>query len=103
MATIVKRSRKEGSIAWLARIVIRRGGRIILRVNKTSERRSTASAWPSLREEPAGEPESLESALQTKSDDNRFATLADAIDRYVRESNRKIGRTKNPGTDSRII
>lgn len=36
----------------------------------------------------------MESALQTKSNDNRVPTLADAIDRYVRESNKEIGRTK---------
>jgi integrase len=94
MGTIVKRSRKDGSVAWLAQIVIKRGGKIILRENKTFERRSIASAWLSQREEHLGQPEALESALQTKSNDNRVPTLADAIDRYVRESNKKIGRTK---------
>lgn len=94
MGTIVKRSRKDGSVAWLAQIVIKRGGKIILRENKTFERRSTASAWLSQREEHLGEPGALESVLQTKSNDNWVPTLGDAIDRYVRESNKKIGRTK---------
>ena len=43
MSTIVKRSRKDGSLAWLAQIVIKRGGKI-LRENKTFELRSTANA-----------------------------------------------------------
>lgn len=44
MSTIVKRSRKDGSLAWLAQIVIKRGGKIVLRENKTFELRSTANA-----------------------------------------------------------
>lgn len=94
MGTIVKRSRRDGSVAWLAQIVIKRGGKIVLRENRTFERRSTASAWLSQREDRLEEPEGLEFALQTKSNDGRVPTLADAIDRYVGESNKKIGRTK---------
>jgi hypothetical protein len=33
MGAIVKRSRKDGSVAWLAQIVIKRGGKIVLREN----------------------------------------------------------------------
>jgi integrase len=94
MGTIVKRSRKDGSVAWLAQIVIKRGGRILLRENKTFERRSTASAWLKQREEHLGQPGTLESELEAKSNDNRIPKLSDAIDRYIRESNKKIGRTK---------
>ena len=94
MGTIVKRSRKDGSVAWLAQIVIKRGGRILLRENKTFERRSTASAWLKQREEQLGQPGALESELEAKPNDNRIPKLSDAIDRYIRESNKKIGRTK---------
>lgn len=92
MGTIVKRSRKDASVASLAQIVIKRSGKIILHENKTFERRSTASAWLSQREEHL--PEALEVELQSKSNDNQAPALSDAIDRYIRESNRKIGRTK---------
>jgi hypothetical protein len=33
MGAIVKRSRKDGSVAWLAQIVRKRGGKIVLREN----------------------------------------------------------------------
>lgn len=42
--TLVERSRKDGTTAWLAQIVIKRGGKILLRENKTFERRSIATA-----------------------------------------------------------
>lgn len=81
-------------MAWLAQIVVKRKGTIVLRENKTFERRSTASAWLSQREKHLGQPGALESELQTKANDNRAPKLSDAIDRYIRESNKKIGRTK---------
>ena len=94
MGTIVKRSRKDGSVAWLAQIVIKRGGKIILRENKTFELRSTANAWLSQREDRLGQPGALEAALKSRSSGNQDPTLSDAIDLYIRESNKKIGRTK---------
>ena len=94
MGTIVKRSRKDGSVAWLAQIVIKRGGKIVLRENKTFELRSTANAWLSQCEDRLGQPGALEAALKSKSSGNQDPTLSDAINLYIRESNKKIGRTK---------
>ena len=94
VGTIVKRSCKDGSVAWLAQNVIMRGGKIVLRENKTFEFSSTANAWLSQREDRLGQRGALEAALKSKSSENQVPTLADAIDRYVRESNKKIGRTK---------
>lgn len=94
MGSISKRRRKNGSVAWLAQIVIKRDGRIVLRENKTFERRATASAWIKQREEHLSQPEAVEDACLSQSNNGRTPTLADAIDRYIRESNRKMGRTK---------
>lgn len=94
MGSIVKRQRKNGSVAWLAQIVIKRDGRIVLRENKTFERRSTASAWIKQRQEHLSQPEAVEEECLSQSNNGRTPTLADAIDRYIRESNRNMGRTK---------
>jgi integrase len=94
MGSISKRQRKNGSVAWLAQIVIKRDGRIVLRENKTFERRSTASAWIKHRQEHLSQPEAVEAACLSQSNNGRTPTLADAIDRYIRESNLKMGRTK---------
>jgi hypothetical protein len=94
MGTIVKRSRRDGSAAWLAQLVIKRGSKIVLRENKTFELRSTANAWLNQREDRLGQPGALEAALKSKSSWNQDPTLSDAIDLYIRESNKKIGGTK---------
>lgn len=94
MGTILKRSRKDGSVAWLAQIVIKRTGKIVYRENKTFERRATASSWIKQREGCLKQPEELEAEIQAKSNSRRVPTLADAIDRYIRESRKEMGRTK---------
>lgn len=94
MGTILKRSRKDGSVAWLAQIVIKRTGTIVYRENKTFERRATASSWMKQREERLKQPEALDAEIKAKSNHGRVPTLADAIDRYIRESRKEMGRTK---------
>src|SRR3546814_3069741 len=94
MGTIVRRSRKDGSVAWLAQIVIKRGGKIVLRENKTFELRSTANAWLSQREDRLGQPGAREAARESRSSGNQEPTHYDAIDHQIRESNKQIGRTK---------
>lgn len=94
MGTISKRSRKDGSVAWLAQIVIKRSGKIVLRENKTFERRSKAAAWITQREEHLKEPGALDAELRPKAANGRSPTLSDAIDQYVRESHKQMGRTK---------
>ncbi|WP_085311409.1 site-specific integrase [Planktotalea arctica] len=93
MGTIIKRRRKNGTIAWLAQISVMRQGKVLLRESQTFERRSTAAAWIENREESLARPGALD-ALKTQPKSKKTPTLADAIDRYVQESNKQIGRTK---------
>ncbi len=44
MGTILKRSREDGFVAWLAQIVIKSGGKIVLREYKIFGLGSTANA-----------------------------------------------------------
>lgn len=93
MGTIIKRRRKNGTIAWLAQISVMRQGKVLLRESQTFERRSTAAAWIENREEILARPGALD-ALKTQPKSKKTPTLGDAIDRYVQESNKQIGRTK---------
>jgi integrase len=93
MGTIIKRRRKNGTIAWLAQISVMRQGKVLLRESQTFERRSTAAAWIENREETLARPGALY-ALKAQPKSKKTPTLADAIDRYVHESNKRIGRTK---------
>lgn len=88
MGTILERTRKNGSKAYLAQIAIRKNGATVLRENRTFDRRAAAVAWIAKREKEVRDPEKL-ARIQSGS-----PTLAHAIDRYVNDSVRKIGRTK---------
>ncbi len=93
MGSIIKRKRKDGSVAWLAQIAIRRRGKTVLRENRTFELRSTAVAWIEKREKDLAKPGALEK-LAVADTRRRDVTLGDAIDRYVEDSAKEIGRTK---------
>lgn len=43
MGTIIKRKRKDGTVAWLAQIAVRRAGKTVWRENRTFELRSFAN------------------------------------------------------------
>jgi integrase len=88
MGTIVERRRKDGSIAYLAKISITRDGKIAHRENKTFDRRPAANAWIAKRETELSKPGEIERAKTS------HVTLADAIDKYVTETIKAIGRTK---------
>lgn len=90
MGTITQRRRKDGSPAFVAQISLMRDRKIVHRESKTFERRSAASAWIKQREAALAEPGGIDEA---KTHRNR-KTLGDAIDRYVAESERAMGRTK---------
>jgi integrase len=89
MGTIVGRSRKDGSLAFMAQITIMRDRKIVHRETKTFDRRPAAAAWIKKREAELAKPDALLGVSQTK----KAPLLRDAIDRYIAES-RKIGRTK---------
>ncbi|HNP34896.1 MAG TPA: tyrosine-type recombinase/integrase [Woeseiaceae bacterium] len=50
MATIKTRQRKDGSLAYLSEVRIKRGGRIVHRESRTFDRRTQAKAWAESRE-----------------------------------------------------
>lgn len=93
MGTIIKRKRKDGSTSWLAQIAIRRAGKAVFRENRTFERGSIAAAWLEKREKDLAKPGALEDFC-TGDHKRRDVTLANAIDRYVDDSAKAIGRTK---------
>lgn len=88
MGTIIARKRKDGTTGFTAQIVKKQNGKIAHREAKTFDRKQAATAWLKRRETELSEPGAIERA---RSPD---ATLATAIDRYVAESRKAIGRTK---------
>lgn len=88
MGTIVERKRKNGTVAYLAKISFMRKGTIVYRENKTFDRRPAANAWIAKREAELAVPGEIERAKTSN------ITLADAIDKYISESRKEIGRTK---------
>ena len=89
MAHIIERKRKDGSIAYLAQISIKRKDKYVYRESRTLDSRKMAKIWLAKR---------LKEIDMVKGDFSklkaRHVTLGDAIDRYVLESLKEIGRTK---------
>lgn len=89
MATIVERKRKDGTSTFLAQIIRRAHG---LKESKTFPSRKAAEAWAKKREkEIASDLSEGRSPLTQKA---QAVTLGDAIDKYVKESLKEIGKTK---------
>jgi len=88
MGTIAERRRKNGSKAYTAQIRIKRDGVIVHSEAQTFDRRPAASAWLKKRETELAEPGALD---RVKQED---VTLSKAIEKYVEESRKEIGRTK---------
>lgn len=88
MGTVIPRKRKDGTTGYSAQIVIKAEGRIAHRETKTFDRRQAAAAWLEKREKELKRPGALDAAKAGN------PTLADAIDRYIAESRKEIGRTK---------
>ena len=86
MGSIIGRTRKDGSTAYTAHIVIKRGGAIVHRESETFDRKQAANAWIVNREAELKKP----GGLDRKED----PTLAAAIDRYIAESNNAVLGTK---------
>ena len=77
-------------MAYLAQILIMRDRKIVHRESRTFDRRPAATGWIKKREAELSKPGALLGAKAGKRD----ATLADAINRYISESTRAMGRTK---------
>ncbi len=88
MGTISERIRANGTKSYTAQIRIKRDGKLAHSEAQTFDRMATAKAWLRKREAALYEPGALQ---RLKKPD---VTLADAIDQYVRDSVKKIGRTK---------
>lgn len=87
MGTINARKRADGSIGYTAQIIRKKGGVVLLREAKTFDREREAKAWIRHRETELDKPGAIEALGVTKH------TLADAIDKYVKEKS-EMGRTK---------
>lgn len=88
MGTIVERPRANGTIAYMAKIVLKRDGKIVHRETQTFDRRAAAVAWTGRREKELEKPGEIERSKA------KGVTLGDAIRRYVGEHRKAIGRTK---------
>lgn len=86
VGTITARPKKDGTKSYFAQIVLKHGGAIVHRENKTFRTRKEAAGWVAIRE--------LELGQKGVSMNGKDARLGDVIDRYTEESIRKIGRTK---------
>ena len=89
MGTIVERKRKDGTVAYRAQIAIMRERKLVWRENKTFDRKPAARAWLKKREAELEQPGALQ---QSRSATQK--TLGEAIDKYLAESKRGIGRSK---------
>jgi integrase len=88
MGSIRERVRKDGSTGYTAQIILKRKGRPPYREAATFDRRPQAVAWMKNREAELRQEGGIERAKV------RGMTLGDAIDRYVQDSQKEIGRTK---------
>jgi hypothetical protein len=94
MGTVIPRKRRDGSTAYQAQLLIKRGGKILHREGRTFDRKQAAAAWLEKRETELARPNALERIKATD------PTLASVIDQYTEESIKQIGRTKGAGTSS---
>lgn len=89
MGTIVKRSRADGTTAYMAKVLLKKDGKVIHRETRTFDRKAAAAAWIAKRET-----EVRDGTIRPA----QAITLADAIDRYTidtrKEKRRAPGRTK---------
>jgi len=90
MGTITTRHRDDGSPAYRAQIRIKAKGKVVLRETQTFDRRQAATAWMARRETELRQP----GALQRIQNADNDPPLRQAIDRYEKENERAIGRTK---------
>jgi integrase len=91
MGTIIERKRDKGT-RYTAQIRIKRDGRVVHTEAQTFSGRDVAKAWIVKREKALAKPGGLEAAMTAPKGNSH--TLADAIDRYLEETEKKPGRTK---------
>lgn len=89
MATIVGRPRKDGTTAYVAQITRRGHG---FQESRTFDKEKTAKTWAKRRE--AEIDAMIAEGRKPKTTTTQRKTLGDAIDKYVDESMKAIGKTK---------
>ncbi|MEP5732407.1 MAG: site-specific integrase [Sulfitobacter sp.] len=89
MAQIIERKRKDGSTAFVAQINIRRNGKWAHRESRTFDKPASAAAWYKKRMKEISDAGDNLTSIKSKG-----RTLSTAIDRYITESVKDIGRTK---------
>ncbi|MER9628413.1 site-specific integrase [Mesorhizobium sp. M0296] len=88
MGTIVPRPRKDGTTAYMAKIILKRKGKVVHRETETFDRRAAANAWIVKREEALSKPGEIERAKAP------VPTLGQVIKKYLSDSIKPVGRTK---------
>ncbi|QMV32766.1 hypothetical protein 2A_00014 [Ralstonia phage Darius] len=90
MGTIVPRKRKDGSIAYMARVRIMRDGAVVHKETETFDREAAAKAWVKKRETALAEPGAIEAMSAPD------PTLGKIIERFLDEvaERRGLGRTQ---------
>jgi hypothetical protein len=88
MGTVTPRKRQDGTTGYTAQIRLKRGGKVIHTEAQTFDLKPAATAWLKKREGQLAQPGALD---RIRADD---PTLAKVIDRYISESLKAIGRTK---------
>lgn len=88
MGTILARRRKHGGMAYMAKIILTHDKKVIHRESRTFETHKRAKDWIRDREAELARPGELDRTGRPE------VTLKDAIDRYMSESKKRLGRTK---------
>lgn len=91
MGTIVERKKADGSVVYVAQILLKQKGKIVFREGRTFARRPAAAIWIEGREKELRKPGGVDAVKKVKAGQY---TLAQTIDRYIDENEKKIGRTK---------
>lgn len=88
MGSISPRKRKDGSTGYTAQIVLKKDRKVVFTEGRTFDRRAAAALWLEKREAELRAPGGIERAKQ------HGVTLGKAIDKYVTDSQREMGKTK---------
>lgn len=86
VGTILARKRSDGTTAYMGKVVLKRDGTIIHKESKTFDRRAAAVVWLAKRETEIREKGPVKPTSSV--------TVAKAIDTYIADSRKKLGRTK---------
>src|ERR1700704_5275888 len=95
MGTIIGRTRKDGTTAYLAQILLKRKGQIVHREVQTFDRKQAAKAWLARRETELSDPARLIERMTPHSQKRFTATSANPSARWAGLKPRCSRRLKN--------